>query len=518
MPRTGTKLCVALASLALALLVSEGLLSLFAGTSWRLLLGGGKPETLTATDAERFHAAALTPGPYRCTEDPFVPYTLKASTEVDTLEGRPEGVIHTDELGMRLRTGPPAGPDPLRIVVLGDSVAFGYGLRDDEVLAAALERCLRSVLAPGAREVVCSTVATPGWNYRNALRFLLDHLEALDPDLVLYLPVKNDLEDSYGVTEAGQRREANDPVVPGARLYFRPETGIVLLAARKRFAGRLPDTAFGGPEVHFAGLTASSRWRLADMAELLIRTEERLERRGARLVLVPHAQTDYHRLLRCELLDRGRSLPVVPLFENMEPTDTLGWDPHPSARTVALMARFLAGSLIERGWVGPAASALPELTEGEAARRARELGDDELPAWRAAYRERTVAELRARIAPEDLEGMQQVYGGLNLDASMATDLAAVLPAGQRLRVHVEAIEEAADLYPLELRVRVNGHDAGIVRVEKGAESEQVLPVEAGDAGAPFEVWIEAADWASVKMRGRSFLVSARLLELESLSR
>ena len=133
----------------------------------------------------------------------LVAYTFKTGSTLTYAEGKVTMQFATDELGMRARAGPPPAADAPRIVVLGDSVAFGFGLGDEDTLAAQLERLL------GGR-VACSTVAVPSWNCQNAWRFLLDHLDRLRPDVVLYFPVENDLEDGYGVTEAGQRRTAED--------------------------------------------------------------------------------------------------------------------------------------------------------------------------------------------------------------------------------------------------------------------------------------------------------------------
>src|SRR5262249_34935256 len=87
------------------------------------------------------------------------------------------------------------GSDPLRIVLLGDSVAFGWGLTAEQGLGPVLERLLAEHRAPDARPVEVRVVAVPGWNTHNSTRFLLDHWDRLRPDIVLFMPVANALSD-----------------------------------------------------------------------------------------------------------------------------------------------------------------------------------------------------------------------------------------------------------------------------------------------------------------------------------
>ncbi|HTE04987.1 MAG TPA: hypothetical protein VK824_02245, partial [Planctomycetota bacterium] len=142
-----------------------------------------------ATDADRHAAGAASTGIYRMHEDSRVRYVLKPETTVDIVETH----VRTDRLGMRVRPGPEPPPEALRIAVAGDSVAFSYGVADDETMAARLAALLAESRGPAARPVTASTVAVPSWNHRSALGFLTDHWDELRPDIVVYLPIDNDL-------------------------------------------------------------------------------------------------------------------------------------------------------------------------------------------------------------------------------------------------------------------------------------------------------------------------------------
>jgi len=521
---------VALIALCAAVLLAEGVLSLFAGRSLRELGSARAPasplgDPLVQSDAERYRAAAQTPGPYRGTEDPLVGYALKVEAEVNYLEGRPEGNVRTDSLGLRVRPGPPPGADAFRIVVLGDSVAFGLGLAAEEVLAARLEAELAAARGPDARAIACRTVAVPSWNYRNALRFLLDHLAELEPDLVLYLPVANDLDDSYGTNEAGQRREAEDPGVPHPLLFFRPEwTFFSYVERTRRAAGEDVDEARAGPDVFCAGLTASSRWRLADLVEQLELARARLARRGTPLVLVPHEQSDFQRQLRAEMAERGLELPVIPLLEDMQPGDTLGWDPHPSAATVRAFAVWLARDLLAGPWLpapkgGSGPPRLPEIPAALAERRGRELEPAAARAWRREFQARVEGALEPVLDAATLRGMRQTYGGLNLDASLRPEFAAVLPRGRRLRVRLAPLSSGNGdgLYPLAVGVYVEERRVGTLEVATSGESEQVFALGPAEAAAAYEVRLLSPDWRTVSAFGKSTVASARLIQLESLA-
>ncbi|HTE05439.1 MAG TPA: hypothetical protein VK824_04515, partial [Planctomycetota bacterium] len=201
LPRLG----LALAALAATLLAVEGVASALAG---RLLLTPlvrarlASPPAATDVFAQRSEApgparpgpgaAAPAEGVYRVHPDPLVGYTLRLSRQLAVFDAP----VHSDALGLRTTPGPPPAPDAPRVAILGDSVAFGYGLRGEETIAARLGVLLGASRGPGEPPVACRTVAMPGWNHANAVHFLLDHLDALAPDIVVYVPVGNDLLDT----------------------------------------------------------------------------------------------------------------------------------------------------------------------------------------------------------------------------------------------------------------------------------------------------------------------------------
>ncbi|MBK8097228.1 MAG: SGNH/GDSL hydrolase family protein [Planctomycetes bacterium] len=125
--------------------------------------------------------------------------------------------IKTNALGFRgpeIAVPKPAGT--FRIVVLGDSVAFGWGVDDEVTFLRRLERELNA--RGGTRIEVVNT----GHNMYDSMQqaaLLRDEGMALQPDLVLLVYVVNDIEPTRDVFEQAVLGKPADPgetvVVPG---------------------------------------------------------------------------------------------------------------------------------------------------------------------------------------------------------------------------------------------------------------------------------------------------------------
>jgi len=84
----------------------------------------------------------------------------------------------------------------LRILALGDSQTFGFGVRDGETYAAVLERLLRERTG---RPVEVLNAGVPGYGTADQRNFLVSRWEALRPDIVIlqFLPVNDFVESRY---------------------------------------------------------------------------------------------------------------------------------------------------------------------------------------------------------------------------------------------------------------------------------------------------------------------------------
>jgi hypothetical protein len=130
--------------------------------------------------------------PYR--PDPVLSYALRENASAVHHETDFQVVVHTNALGLR---GGPVSPEKAagayRILVIGDSFAFGFGVEDDEALPPQLAAEL-SLLRPGAEAL---NAGMPGWSADDYYLFLETRGFELEPDLVLMAPTENDPGDLF---------------------------------------------------------------------------------------------------------------------------------------------------------------------------------------------------------------------------------------------------------------------------------------------------------------------------------
>jgi hypothetical protein len=132
-------------------------------------------------------------------------YRMKPSLDVDIGSYR----LRTNRLGFR---GPeiavPKGPDTFRILVLGDSVAYGTGVDDGVTF---LRRWEAELNAAGGRRFEVVNTGHPMYDSAQELALLRDEGLALRPDLVLLVYVVNDIEPTRDVVEEALLGRKPDP-------------------------------------------------------------------------------------------------------------------------------------------------------------------------------------------------------------------------------------------------------------------------------------------------------------------
>lgn len=481
------------------------------GALWvaRSLLDAGPPQVGRWSGAgQPAPSAAASPGLYVVHPDPRVGYVSRPGATY-TIHA---GVVTTDDLGLRNRPGPAAAHagEALDVVVLGDSIAFGFGLDDDEVLAHRLELLLSAQLE---RPVVCRTVATSGWNQRNATAFLRDHADRLPADLVIAIPVGNDVLDTDGVLTSGLRRWAPDPFQrhPLVPVY----QGLTLpLRNRPRGVSVEELVARAGPDAIGADLTPSSSARHDDNAALLLELEAWLGERGGRLVVMPYGGAVYGAHLARRLIEAGSRAPIVPLGFAASREHQLPTDAHPNAATTEAFAVHVARTLATEGLVdGLELDALPEVAEASRPALEPALTRDEWVAASDEARAEARAALRSRVELATLEGMRQLVGGVNPDGTLQAELIAVVAgAGDVLEVELAALERA-DLAPLVVDVSLDDVPLGrLALVEPGASVAARWDVAPSDE--PREVRLSPRAWVVRETEGVRHIASCRLVRVE----
>jgi lysophospholipase L1-like esterase len=111
------------------------------------------------------------------------------------LRGRFLGApLRTDERGVRVpaEPRPPAAPGALRVVALGDSHTFGWGVSYEDTFAARLARRFETD-HPGGPAVEVVNLGVPGYNTHQEVESLAAKGLTPRPDLVVMLADRNDL-------------------------------------------------------------------------------------------------------------------------------------------------------------------------------------------------------------------------------------------------------------------------------------------------------------------------------------
>ncbi len=190
--------------------------------------------------------------------------------------------VAVNELGLRERPLAPRVPGARRVLVLGDSVVFGWGVPADQTFARRVEPELRGRLGQPV-ETINSGV--PGYSTVMELQFLRRHGPALDPDAIGLVYVDNDVEVAVplprdlGASPATSARAPRRSATPWAGAgTFWPNSGSTawpITSGRcwpprsprletmpgRRLAGRPPWGLWWGSPGGAGSATWPSRWR-----------------------------------------------------------------------------------------------------------------------------------------------------------------------------------------------------------------------------------------------------------------
>ncbi len=200
--RRWAPLALLIASVVVALALAEGLVRLAAGVGWVDLQPTLAEVALPAEIAEQVEGGGLqaAQGPLYV-GDAKLHHRMAANwsgvfpQEISRKVGRSEVSIRTNSLGLRSpELIQPKPVDLFRIVVLGDSVTFGWGVRGEDTYVSHLAGLL-AALHPGQRyEVVNAGVSGYG-TWQEAL-WLQEQAAALQPDLIIVQVHLNDAADN----------------------------------------------------------------------------------------------------------------------------------------------------------------------------------------------------------------------------------------------------------------------------------------------------------------------------------
>ena len=133
------------------------------------------------------------------------------------------GALHVhDKWGFRRLDGPfPAkDPDRLRVMVVGDSLTYGYGIEDRWTYSKLLERSLQD-----SHRLEVANLGRSGYQSEDMVWVLRKFLPQLDPDLVIYAVCLNDFLPSG----QGQYAAYPFPLPEDWKLYLSKRTNLARL-------------------------------------------------------------------------------------------------------------------------------------------------------------------------------------------------------------------------------------------------------------------------------------------------
>jgi lysophospholipase L1-like esterase len=288
----------------------------------------------------------------RPSPDPRIVYELVPGLDV-TFLGAP---LRTNADGFRGELVPPSRTRPaVRVVGLGDSVMFGWGVSDEDTYLARL-RARLGPTSPGVAWEIVNT-AVPGYNTVMEVETLEAKGLRFDPDLVILNFVGNDLGLPNFVEERPDvlslRRSFLLDFVR-ARLGGAPEPGPRLVGVSKetrRFGGEA-DLARLPPR--HRGLVGPQPWRAA-----MERLRDLSRAHGFEVIVLAHPEVfgyarDTANELGFPLVETGAAVRAwaseAGLSDIQRPPLTLtAEDPHPSAIGHAIIATVLEEHLRSSG-------------------------------------------------------------------------------------------------------------------------------------------------------------------------
>jgi lysophospholipase L1-like esterase len=283
----------------------------------------------------------------RCMLD-FDPDPVLAFRHKFNFHTRYQGVdVITNEIGLRERPIQPKGT-LRRIVVLGDSVTFGWGVRAEEAFPRRLESHLRGGYGVGAETI---NTGVCGYNTVQERAFLELRGDQLAPDLVVLMYVDNDV-DPVEPIRAG-RTDALWHDAPGSiaqrllRATWTYRISYHLLPFALSAAPTAPNRASAGWQASMGALAGIARYchaRNIPFATFVYRMNT-------------EAKTDaiYEDIRGVAERERFSVFDTASWFQGVKPRDYVNSavDAHPNAKGHDLIARQMAKVIATMIWPQP---------------------------------------------------------------------------------------------------------------------------------------------------------------------
>lgn len=247
-------------------------------------------------------------------------------------------------------------PGERRVLVLGDSVAFGWGVSQGETFSDRMEPILRARTGTPWQVI---NAGVNGYNSEQEAAWLRLYGLRFQPDIVVLVYVDNDVEPVFDPNATTWRRY---PDWPGSlpellermrALSFLFQMTHLMQRARESTPPALPLATAGtslAPPVP-TGITAHPRW--AESRAALADIGARCKAAGIPFLVARNSGSEP--AFQRELAAFGiPAIELEPAWQKIphEQSHVSRVDSHPSPAVHAEMAALLAGDLARRGWLG----------------------------------------------------------------------------------------------------------------------------------------------------------------------
>jgi hypothetical protein len=188
-------------------------------------LGVGVAATLFGLVMCEVAARVVFPAPPDPTREPHIAYRVDPEVRYVLSPNQKgwvdDGFVTTNSRGFRGReVDVPKPSGRLRVVALGDSVVFGWGVNDADTVCEQLEQLFRARRPDVDVDVV--NLAVPGYATRQEVALLQRNLAALQPDVVLLGFYENDLPDTMDDKNVSGTRINVAKPAEGQELHMTP--------------------------------------------------------------------------------------------------------------------------------------------------------------------------------------------------------------------------------------------------------------------------------------------------------
>lgn len=280
---------------------------------------------------------------HRSSQVPGLAYELVpgATSELDGVS------VRINSRGMRdAEPLPDDAPGLYRVAVLGDSIAFGWRVEQEQCFSDVLERELRE-RACASRPCEVLNFATTGYSTRDEVDLFLGRVDGYDPDLLILAYCMND-----------PARDVHQPLPRyfGDKPWY-VRSHLVRMLLKSVHERRLE--RYGGSDYYrYAHATDGPEWPrvVAAFDDLRVRTEAR----GIPVLVVifpwvreasweQYPYADLHEQVAAEARAHGfRVLDLLSAFRAHPPADVVfgSSDPHPTALGHAVAAEEIARLLV----------------------------------------------------------------------------------------------------------------------------------------------------------------------------